>query len=65
MEAGWVSTNNTPAAALCDHLLPGVLVAQHCAASVNRHHPVEGLNGDFYHSQWIASGVVAKVFSTY
>lgn len=44
---GLVSTDNTPAAALRDHLLPSMLVAQHCAASVDCHQAVETLDGDF------------------
>ena len=42
-----MSTDNTPTAALCDHLLPSMLVAQHCAANVDRHKPVEALHSDF------------------
>ena len=54
-----VSTDNTPTATLCDHLLPSMLVAQHCAASVDRHQPVEALNGNFVtSSQWATGGQV-------
>ena len=50
-----MSTDNPPTAALCDHLLSRVFVAQHCAASVDRHQTVEALNGNFCHSQRIVS----------
>ena len=59
-----MSTDNPPTAALCNHLLPCVLVAQHGAASVDRHQTVEALNSDFVTlSEWCQPNGLKNVLS--
>lgn len=47
IEWEWEGTDNTSAAALINHLLPSVLVAQHRSTSVDRHQAIEVLYGSF------------------